>query len=131
MAQAFWVEARGQHIRVVSQGPRQEGHGGSEGAENPDDVGVRGKLLETMSESSVQGNGKQVRPASETSAGKAAQATTTGVPSLTQSPLLTAGLPCPATMLHGGTPIRVTPHTQWLWSTLWPTCPSYMAEHSG
>lgn len=45
MAQALGVEMWGQHIRVVSQGPRQQRDRRGEGAEDPDDVGVRGQLL--------------------------------------------------------------------------------------
>lgn len=45
MAQALRVEARGQHIGVVHQGPWQQRHRRGEGAENADDVGMRGQLL--------------------------------------------------------------------------------------
>lgn len=53
MAQAFGVKTRGQHVRVVDQGPWQQRHRRGEGSEDPNDVGVRGQLPVTSLGSSV------------------------------------------------------------------------------
>lgn len=53
VAQACGVKTRGQHVRVVDQGPWQQRHRRGEGSQDPDDVGVRGQLLGTSLGSSV------------------------------------------------------------------------------
>lgn len=100
VAQAFWVVVWGQHIRIVSQGSRQEGHRRSEGAENPDDVGVWGKLLGTGSGSSVQVNG------TADAANIRDKSWADELRPSPQAPISTAGLPCSSYCAVWGNPNR-------------------------
>lgn len=71
MAQAFGVKSWGQHIRVVDQGPGQQWDRRGEGAEDPDDVGVRGQLLgPSLGFSVLATRDKRMRPVSDTTVGK-------------------------------------------------------------
>lgn len=71
MAQALRVKSGGQYIRVVDQGPWQQRDRRGEGAEDPDDVGVRGQLLGPSLGFSVSAKrDKCMRPVSDTTVGK-------------------------------------------------------------
>lgn len=47
VAQALGMKTWGQHSRIVGQGSWQQWYRRGEGAEDPDDIGVRGQLLGT------------------------------------------------------------------------------------